>query len=95
MFLKYLKSSVRWVFKKEKYDLILSIGEACSCTQALRKSNLQIFSYPFDWLFGASFETEVLSESIKILTADYKMLDEKIDYAFNQDKLKNILKNIN
>lgn len=37
------------------YDLIFSIGEACSCTAALRASGLQIASYPFDWLFGSDF----------------------------------------
>ena len=30
---------------KEKYDLIFSIGEACSCTQALRMNKLQNYSY--------------------------------------------------
>ena len=38
-----------------KYDLIFSIGEACSCTSALRSAKLQFKSYPFDWLFGSDF----------------------------------------
>lgn len=29
--------------------------EACSCTQSLRKYNLQIRSFPFDWLYGSNF----------------------------------------
>ncbi len=31
------------------------MGEACSCSSALRSSNLQIRSLPFDWLFGSTF----------------------------------------
>lgn len=41
--------------KIKKYDLIVSIGEACSCTTALRDSRLQFKSYPMDWLFGSDF----------------------------------------
>ena len=40
---------------KEKYDLIFGIGEACSCTSALRAARLQFASYPFDWLYGTDF----------------------------------------
>ena len=42
------------MWKKYKYDLIFSIGAACSCTEALRENALQYESYPFDWLFGSS-----------------------------------------
>ncbi len=41
------------------YDLIISIGEACSCTETLRACGLQRFSYPFDWLFGNNFEGRI------------------------------------
>lgn len=41
--------------KKQKYDLVFSLGEACSCTSALRGSGLQFKSYPLDWLFGSDF----------------------------------------
>ena len=43
------------LLNKKKYDLIFGIGEACSCTQSLRKYNLQIRSFPFDWLYGSDF----------------------------------------
>lgn len=43
----------------KKYDLIFSIGQACSCTDALRRAGLQLHSYPFDWLFGADFAGRV------------------------------------
>lgn len=43
------------MIKKQKYDLVFSIGEACSCTSALRAAKLQFASYPLDWLFGSDF----------------------------------------
>ena len=33
-----------------KYDLILPIGEACSCSQSLRTAGLQFASFPWDWI---------------------------------------------
>lgn len=45
--------------KKKQYDFIFGIGEACSCTEVLRRSGLQFASYPFDWLFGADFNKRV------------------------------------
>ena len=43
----------------KKFDLIVSIGEDCACTSYLRRFNLQKYSYPFDWLSNASFETRI------------------------------------
>lgn len=40
---------------KRSYDIIFSIGEACLCTQVLRRLKLQNASYPFDWLFGGGY----------------------------------------
>lgn len=62
---------------KKKYDLIFSLGEACSCTQALRNCNLQLKSYPFDWLFGSSF-----SQRIDILLNDFDRFIDKKDLEF-------------
>lgn len=52
---------------KKKYDLIFGIGEACSCSQILRKCRLQFFSYPFDWLFGSDILTRA-----RVLTDNYR-----------------------
>ena len=41
------------------YDLVFSLGAACSCSQALRLAGLQFASYPFDWLYGGSLTTRV------------------------------------
>lgn len=71
--------------KKKKYDLIFSIGAACSCTRSLRFSHLQNYSYPFDWLFGSSFKGRV-----EILISDFKRYIEKSDlediHITNNDK---------
>lgn len=42
--------------QKKEYDFIVSIGEDCACTSYLRNHNLQVLSYPFDWLTKAPFE---------------------------------------
>lgn len=52
---------------KNKYDMYVSLGAGCSCTQTLRKSYLQYYSYPFDWLYGADF-----IDRIKIIANDFK-----------------------
>ncbi len=33
-----------------KYDLIFSVGDACSCSQCLRAADLQFASFPWDWI---------------------------------------------
>ena len=32
------------------YDLIVPLGYACSCSQALRRAELQLASFPWDWV---------------------------------------------
>lgn len=66
---------------KKKYDLIFSLGEACSCTQALGTSGLQLFSYPFDWLFGSSF-----MERCKILATRFARYIDKEDLEFSYEE---------
>jgi hypothetical protein len=34
----------------EKFDLILPVGQACSCSQSLRTAGLQFASFPWDWI---------------------------------------------
>lgn len=46
-------------FFKNKFDLVVSIGEDCACTSYLRRCNLQNFSYPFDWLTNAPIENRI------------------------------------
>ncbi len=42
-----------------KFDLILSLGGVCSCTQMLRRANLQVNSYPLDWVSGGNIAQRV------------------------------------
>ena len=61
---------------QSKFDLIFSIGAACSCTQTLRESFLQYYSYPFDWLYGSDFLSRV-----KILVNNFEHWLDKSDLA--------------
>lgn len=42
--------------ERESFDLAFSIGEACSCSWALRGAKLQYASYPFDWVARVGLE---------------------------------------
>lgn len=66
--------------KIKKYDFIFSIGEACSCTTALRHAGLQFQSYPLDWLFGSDFIGRC-----KILASGFDRFLEKndLEYVFS------------
>lgn len=46
-------------FIKNKFNLIVSIGEDCACSSYLRRCGLQHYSYPFDWLTNAPFENRI------------------------------------
>ncbi len=62
------------LFKTDCFDLVVSLGAACSCTDTLRMSGLQRFSYPFDWLFGSDFEGRV-----NLVCNDFNHFIEKDD----------------
>lgn len=63
--------------KKTEFDLIFSLGAACSCSEVLRKSYLQFYSYPFDWLYGSDF-----SKRLDIFLNDFERYIEKEDLEF-------------
>ena len=62
---------------EKKYDLVFGIGQACACTQNLRKNKLQFSSYPYDWLFGMK-----LLDRVKLITENYAHF---IDFEDLQD----------
>lgn len=64
-----------------RYDFIFSLGQACSCTENLRKARMQVFSYPFDWLYGTDLENRV-----KLLTSNFKGWFNEEDFSFMEDK---------
>ncbi len=37
------------------FDLVFSLGEACACSQTLRRCRLQFASFPLDWMAGGTF----------------------------------------
>lgn len=63
---------------KKEYDLIFSIGAACSCTQVLRKCRLQFASYPFDWVVGCN-----LINRCKMFTNNMEKFIDKEDLTFS------------
>lgn len=70
---------------KKKYDLIFSMGAACSCSSALRSAELQVASYPFDWLFGSDF-----CGRADIVVKDFKRFIDKedLEFAFSERSIK-------
>ena len=46
---RHLSAPVR-LLSRTRYDLIVPMGRACSCTQTLRRAGLQHLSFPFDWI---------------------------------------------
>lgn len=61
----------------KKYDCIFSFGEACLCASILSKLGLRLFSSPFDWMFGATFE-----ERMNLLLNDFENFLNKEDMSF-------------
>ena len=57
-----------------KYDLIFSIGEACSCTECLRSAGLQFASFPWDWIVFPS-----LPERAELMCSGYRGWLERED----------------
>lgn len=76
----------------KRYDFIFSLGQACSSTENLRKANLQVFSYPFDWLYGTT-----IKERVELLVSDFSGWFEKGDFVFDcykEGSRFNVYKNI-
>ena len=48
--------------QKRKYDLAIPLGNACSCTQTLRRAKLQLLSFPYDWVTTGSRDTDILAD---------------------------------
>lgn len=69
--------SEKIMHKRQKYDLIFSMGAACSCSSSLRSAELQVASYPFDWLFGSDF-----CGRADIIANDFKRFIDKKDLEF-------------
>lgn len=71
-----------------RYDLVFSLGAACSCTESLRAAGLQYLSFPFDWLYGSDIRgrTELLIGGF----ADWlrpELMEEEERPAWNPDAI--------
>ena len=64
--------------KKKKYDLVFSLGEACFIAIALRKNNIRLFSGPFDWMYGSTFQ-----KRCRILIEKFENFLNKEDLIFS------------
>lgn len=62
---------------RQKYDLVLGMGYACSCAQAVRAAGLQFASFPFDW--AASINSPKMSYHIDTICNDFANWFEKKD----------------
>lgn len=71
--------------KRQRYDLIFSIGGACSCTSGLRDAGLQRASFPMDWLFGSD-----LSGRVDIICNKFDRFIDMADleYVFSERSIK-------
>ena len=47
------------MIESRKYDLVVPMGQSCSCTQALRVAGLQWLSLPFDWVGGPKWIEQI------------------------------------
>ena len=66
--------------ESQKMDLIFSVGCNCENSLSLRKCNLQIASYPFDWLGCSDFET-----NLNYIINDFKNFFNKDDLEIVKD----------
>jgi hypothetical protein len=67
---------------KKTYDFIFSIGGTCSCSRVLRRTGLQVFSYPFDWLYGSDFVGRV-----DILTSGFENFINLEDLGYARKRI--------
>lgn len=68
---------------KRKYDLVIPLGNACSCSQTLRGAGLQLLSFPFDWIGPGSIDTEVpldLGKRVRSICSGFEGFMEAADF---------------
>jgi hypothetical protein len=59
---------------KNVFDLVFSLGSACSCSSVLRSSSLQFASFPLDWVSGST-----LRKRVELLTNNFAQWLEEED----------------
>ena len=61
-----------------EYDLAFSLGQACACSLTLRTADLQLASFPFDWLADGT-----LPSRVDLLIHRFDHWLEKEDFVYN------------
>ena len=67
-------------FKKRKFDLVVSIGHRCFTSLMLRQNNLQVASFPFDWLLNTEYK-----QSMEFLCNNFENFLEKEDLELTEN----------
>lgn len=65
---------------KRKYDYILPFGEVCFTATMMERLNLRMFSGPFDWMYGGSFE-----DRFNIILGKFENYFNKEDFEFKDE----------
>lgn len=60
-----------------EYDLVFGIGQACTCSQTLRRAGLQLSSFPMDWANDAD-----PVHNCEIVAAHFEHWLDKEDFAY-------------
>ncbi len=68
----------------DRYDFVFGLGDACCCSQALRKAGLQKGSLPFDWRGAVG-----LSRMVEIVADDFRDWSREEDIEIEPDKQTN------
>ncbi len=68
---------------EKKYGFVFGIGEACSCSTALRAAHLQIQSFPTDWLSGLDIKGRTA-----LIVSDFKDFFNAEDLKYAGDNKK-------
>ena len=61
-----------------QYDLVFSLGQACACSLTLRTANLQLASFPLDWLADGT-----LPSRVDLLIRRFDHWLDKEDFVYN------------
>lgn len=67
--------------KKRNFDLVLSIGHRCFTSLMLRQNNLQVASFPFDWLLNIEYK-----QSLEFLCNNFENFLNKEDLKLAENE---------
>ena len=72
---------------RERYDLVFGVGQACSCSWALREAGLQFASYPFDWVANVDLvgRARIVADDFRDWLVEDRMELEKGTPSYNCD----------